>query len=101
MVNRITEKVRMELLSGESAEIELNKYITYREQQKLRGIVMEKVTANLKSIQNDDVMIDASRLVVVSEELAKMLWADKTYTIDDVSSHSLSEVIQERLEKFL
>jgi hypothetical protein len=45
--------------------------------------------------------IPVTKALMVLEDLADAIWADKNYTIDDIESNSLSEVLLERFSRFL
>ena len=97
-VTRMTEKVKVKLVSGEEVDVLIYKYVTYREQQKIYQKLFKDVKIKSKA---EDVDFSPSNLFEVINEMAEIVWAEKNYTLEEVSGDSLSEVIIDRFESFL
>jgi hypothetical protein len=97
-ITRMTEKVNVRLVSGEEAEVLIYKYVTFREQQKIYGVLFKNTKLTKKS---EDTELSPENLFEVLSTLAEMVWADKNYTLDDINGDSLSEIIVDRFESFL
>lgn len=91
----------MLLVDGNETEILIYKYLTLPEKY---DVVQEMAKAlkgqKIGNLTKDEVELTPEMMTIIPI-LAKKVWADKNYKIDDVEGDSLNVVLAERLEKFL
>ena len=96
MIERAKEKIKVVLINGQEAEVEIYKYLTLPE----KYAIMNEGTKGLKIKDKNNIEFDSSLLDIIPI-LARKIWADKTYKIEDVDGNSLNKVISEKLGWFL
>ena len=98
-VERAKETVRLKLVNGEHADCQIYKYLNFRKRQQLTNELFQgiKVSQNQKNIED----LESSRLFDLIDKIAKDIWADSHYTLDDIEGESLSGVIIDRFSTFL
>lgn len=100
MVEAATETVKVKLIDGKDAEVRLKIYMNAKERQRLEKVLLEGIKVK-KGMKMDDFELPAERVAALINTAAEIIWADKNYTLDDVESESIGEVVSARLEGFL
>lgn len=96
---RVTEEVDVKLVNGELSKVHLHLFIDFKQKQDLLNcLTKNKSLSQLKTAEDFE-------LETVNEamyKLATYLWSPKnTVRLEDVEADSLSELLQERFNKFL
>lgn len=99
-MERATETVKVKFIDESEGEVKIAKFINARQKQKLLNKLLEGKKIG-KSSNADDLQFDADKSNELLLDLATMIWADDKHKLDDVQADSLSDIIQERFNRFL
>jgi len=91
----ITEKVPVTFIDGTKGEVEVKKYVNFRDKQK----IISKNTSKGK-LRGSEVEMEIDFFKMVPEYL-ETVWADTEHKIDDVASDSIEPYVMEKIKSFL
>lgn len=100
-MERATEKIKVKMLDGTDAEVLVYKSVGIIPLQEIKKELFGGMAVSKKSVDENSVELPIDKTQSVIITLAKAIWADKNYKLEDVDGVTLVPYLTERLNTFL